>query len=103
MLRAGNLARAEQIYQSVLSSGGSDHAALTGLGKVALRRGQNGEAITFFERALARQPQYFPARLGVADALWNSGRADAAKARYAALRERYADNMIPPRIVERTR
>lgn len=103
MLNQNNLARAEQIYQSILASGGSDHEALTGLGKVALRRGQDKDAIAFFERAVARQPQYFPARLGIADALWNSGRKDSAKARYAALREGYADNMIPARVVERTR
>lgn len=103
MLDHNELTRAEQIYQSLLASGGSDHEALTGLGKVALRRGQDSDAIAFFERALARQPQYFPARLGVADALWNSGKKDSAKARYAALRERYADNMIPARVVERTK
>lgn len=103
MLNQNQLARAEQIYQSILANGGSDHEALTGLGKVALRRGQDNDAIAFFERALARQPQYFPARLGIADALWNSGKKDSAKARYAALREGYADNMIPPRVVERTK
>jgi tetratricopeptide (TPR) repeat protein len=103
MLRAGNAARAEEIYQSVLAHGGSDHEALTGLGKVALESGHDNDAIAFFERALARQPQYFPARLGIADALWSAGRTDAAKAHYAALHESYADRMIPARVVERTR
>lgn len=101
MLKNGQVPRAEAIYRSVLASGGSEHAALTGLGKVALANHRPSEALAFFERALARQPQYFPARLGRADALWDAGRRDSAKAHYAALRERYPD--APPRVIERTR
>ena len=103
MLRHGQVPRAEAIYRSVLASGASECEALTGLGKVALANRQPSEALAFFERALARQPQYYPARLGRADALWDSGRRDAAKAHYAAIRERYSSNDVPPRVLERTR
>jgi tetratricopeptide (TPR) repeat protein len=103
MLRKGDLARAEAIYQSLLARGGADHEALTGLGKVAAARHQTNDALAFFERALARQPEYFPARLGAADALWDAGRTDIAKARYAFIRERYSPSMVPERAIERTR
>lgn len=103
MLRHGQVPRAEAMYRSILASGGSEHEALTGLGKVAIYNRRPAEALSFFERALARQPHYFPARLGRADALWDAGRRDAAKAQYAIIREGHPDNTIPARIVERAR
>lgn len=102
-LRAGDLSLAATIYQSVLARGGSDHEALTGLGKVAAARHQSTDAMTFFERALALQPSYLPARLGIADALWDASRTDAAKAQYEEIRTRYSPTMVPARAIERTR
>jgi hypothetical protein len=102
-LRHGQLARAEAIYQSCLARGVADHEALTGLGRVAAARHQTNDALAFFERALALQPEYFPARLGIADALWDGGRGDAAKVKYLEVRSRYSPGMVPARVLERTR
>ena len=102
-LAKGDLANAESLYQSFLARGGADHEALTGLGKVAASRHQTSDAMAFFERALARNPNYLPARLGLADLLWSAGREDAAKAQYNEIRARYSPGIFPVRVLERTR
>lgn len=102
-MRAGRLAAAEAAFQSVLAHGGADHEALTGLGNVAAAKHQTSDAMAFFERALARNPNYFPARLGLADVQWDAGRQDAAKAQYMEIRARYSPSVFPLRVLDRTR
>jgi len=48
---------AEPLFQSALIIDRSSAAAMVGLGKVALSAGKFGEAVKYFEAALAAQPQ----------------------------------------------
>ena len=68
-LQAGQLEAAEQLFAAVLRVVPSFHPSETGLGFVALARGDTGGAIARFGGALARVSDYVPARLGRAEAL----------------------------------
>ena len=68
-LQAGQLDAAEERFAAVLRVVPSFHPSETGLGFVALARGDTGGAIARFGGALARVSSYVPARLGRAEAL----------------------------------
>jgi tetratricopeptide (TPR) repeat protein len=61
------------------------------LGEVLLTLGRPGEAIPFFERALARNPNRSRSVLGLARAASAAGDAASARKHYAALLENYRD------------
>jgi tetratricopeptide (TPR) repeat protein len=72
-LRGGNLARAEQLYQSVLSEQPGNTEALSGLADVARRNNDHSTAGRLYQRVLEQNPSYLPALIATADSKWNSG------------------------------
>ena len=68
-LQAGQLEAAEQRFAAILRRTPSFHPSATGLGFVALARGDTAGAIARFDEALTRASDYVPARLGRAEAL----------------------------------
>ncbi len=68
-LQAGQLEAAELRFVGILRDAPSFHPSATGLGFLALARGDAGGAIARFQGVLARVPAYVPARLGRAEAL----------------------------------
>jgi predicted Zn finger-like uncharacterized protein len=72
-LRGGNLARAEQLYQSVLSEQPGNTEALSGLADVARRNNDHSTATRLYQRVLEQNPSYLPALIATADSKWNSG------------------------------
>ncbi len=78
--RAGDLARAEQLYNVALQQQPGNVEALSGLGTLAKRQGRNMEAQRLFTQALDKNPGYLPALIGSADLKWAAGdRAAAVK------------------------
>ena len=69
----GELTRAEDLYQSVLSEQPGNTEALSGLADVARRRGDSATASRLYERVLDSNPSYLPALMAVADTKWASG------------------------------
>ena len=77
-LHQGKLARAEQLYNSVLSEQPGNTEALAGLGDVAKARRDPTTAARMYDRVLAANPSYLPAILASADQKWEAGdRANA--------------------------
>jgi tetratricopeptide (TPR) repeat protein len=72
-LRAGNLSRAEQLFQSVLSEQPGNTEALSGLADVARRNNDHATAGRLYQRVLEQNPSYLPALIATADAKWSSG------------------------------
>ena len=64
--RSGQLAVAEKSFNEGLRLSPQNAEALTGLGLVAVQRGQPGDAKQFFNRAWKAQPDYRPALLNLA-------------------------------------
>ncbi len=86
-LHQGDLARAEQLYNSVLSEQPTNTEALSGLGDVAKLRHDPASAAQMYDRVLAQNPSYLPAILASADQKWDSGDKKGALALYRRLLE----------------
>jgi predicted Zn finger-like uncharacterized protein len=86
-LRQGDVARAEQLYKSVLSEQPNNTEALSGLGDVAKQRRDPTAAAQMYDRVLAQNPSYLPAILASADQKWDSGDKKGALALYRRLLE----------------
>ncbi len=86
-LHQGDLSRAEQLYNSVLSEQPSNTEALSGLGDVAKLRHDPASAAQMYDRVLAQNPSYLPAILASADQKWDSGDKKGALALYRRLLE----------------
>jgi tetratricopeptide (TPR) repeat protein len=71
--RAGDLGRAEQLYNAALANQPGNVEALSGLGDVARRRGDAGRAAQLYDQVLAQNPSYLPAMIASADQKWASG------------------------------
>ena len=91
-LRQGDLARADQLYNSVLSEQPNNTEAMAGLGDVAKQRRDPAGAARMYDRVLAQNPSYLPALLGSADQKWESGDKKAALALYRRLLEQAGPN-----------
>ena len=78
----GDLARAMELYQSVVSEQPGNTEALSGLADVARRRGDTATATRLYERVLDANPSYLPALMAVADQKWNSGERKGAVVLY---------------------
>jgi hypothetical protein len=100
--RAYRLAEAERLYSQVLLRAPRDSEAMTGLGELALLRGTVDLAAARFEEALAANSNYIPARIAVADILWQSGRVDEARAAYQDIVEHHEPDAYPPYVVQRS-
>ena len=86
-LRNGDLSRAEQLFNAVLSEQPSNTEALSGLGDVAKARKNPALAGKMYDRVLAENPSYLPAILASADQKWDSGDKAAALVLYRRLLE----------------
>lgn len=76
--QAGNLARAEQLYEKVLSKAPRNADALYLLGTIHAQRGSLQKAVPLFEKALRERPDHAAAVLNLATACLNLGRYDEA-------------------------
>jgi len=91
-LHSGDLARAEQLYDSVLSEQPNNTEALSGLGDVAKMRHDPATASRMYDRVLAQNPSYLPAILASADQKWDSGDKQGALALYRRLLDQAGAN-----------
>lgn len=71
--QAGELARAQGLYEGVLREQPGNVEAQAGLAEVLQRRGKTQQAAEHYEAVLANNPSYVPALLGRGDQLWSSG------------------------------
>jgi predicted Zn finger-like uncharacterized protein len=86
-LRNGDLTRAEQLYNAVLTEQPSNTEAIAGLGDVAKARKDPALAAKLYDRVLASNPSYLPAILASADQKWESGDKAGALVLYHRLLE----------------
>ena len=83
-LQAGQVDAAEQRFAGILREAPSFHPSATGLGFVAMARGDAASAIARFDGVLSRVPAYVPARLGRAEVLLLEDRVGEAIADFTA-------------------
>jgi predicted Zn finger-like uncharacterized protein len=88
----GQLPRASKLYEDALRYAPTSSEALAGLGSVSLKQGDSATARQYFGRALASNPNYMPALVGQADALWKEGDRKAAVAKYKDIVERFPES-----------
>lgn len=86
-LKQGDLARADQLYNSVLSEQPGNTEAMSGLGDVAKQRHNPAAAAKMYDRVLAQNPSYLPAILASADQKWEAGDKKGALVLYRRLVE----------------
>ncbi|MEI9940857.1 MAG: zinc-ribbon domain-containing protein [Pseudomonadota bacterium] len=91
-LHQGNLSRAAQLYDSVLTDQPGNTEALSGLGDVAKARHDPALAAKLYDRVLAENPNYWPAILASADQKWDAGDKPGALALYRRLVEQAGTN-----------
>jgi tetratricopeptide (TPR) repeat protein len=72
-LGSGDLARADQLYRSVLDEHPGNTEALAGLADVARRRNDTATASRLYSQVLEANPSYLPALMATADQKWQSG------------------------------
>jgi predicted Zn finger-like uncharacterized protein len=91
-LRQGNLARASQLYESVLAEQPRNTEALSGLADVAKARHDPALAAEMYDRVLSDNPNYWPAILASADQKWDAGDRAGALILYRRLLEQAGPN-----------
>jgi predicted Zn-dependent protease len=91
-LRQGDLAHAEQLYQSVLDEQPGNTEALSGLGDVAKARHNPALAAQMYDRVLNANPSYLPAILASADQKWDAGDRKGALILYHRLLDQAGAN-----------
>jgi Flp pilus assembly protein TadD len=96
----GQFPRAKKLYEQALQLDGHNSEALAGLGTVSLKQGDPATARQFFGRALAINPNYVPALVGQADALWQEGDKNGAVAKYKELVDRFPESAGYPTYVK---
>jgi predicted Zn finger-like uncharacterized protein len=96
----GQLPRAAKLYEEALRSDARSSEALAGLGSVALKQGDYATARSQFGKALAINPNYVPAIVGQADALWAEGDRNTAVAKYKDLVDRFPESSGFPSYVK---
>jgi hypothetical protein len=99
--RAGRIDDAAALFAAAVEQAPSDSEALTGLAEVDDARGATAKAIAVYRRALAVNPGYLPARLGLADSLWTNGQRDEARTAYGSIVEHFPRALYPDRARER--
>src|SRR5947199_7135740 len=77
-LKAGDLARAEQLFRQFLSQNPNSAEALSNLGAICARREQFSEALVFYERALKQNPKLVQVHFNMAIALGHLRQYDKA-------------------------
>jgi predicted Zn finger-like uncharacterized protein len=96
----GQISRAAKLYEDALRYDVRSSEALAGLGSVALKQGDYATARLHFGKALAINPNYVPAMVGQADALWAEGDRNAAVAKYKDLMDRFPESSGFPSYVK---
>ena len=85
VLMADSLAAAETVFRQGSTAFPNDARLAYWLGATLRRQGRPQEALGAFQAALARQPLLLDARLGLADAQQDAGRAAEAESSYRTL------------------
>ena len=91
-LHQGDLARAQQLYESVIEEQPGNTEALSGLGDVAKARHNPALAAEMYDRVLNANPSYLPAILASADQKWDAGDRKGAVALYRRLLDQAGPN-----------
>jgi predicted Zn finger-like uncharacterized protein len=91
-LRQGDLAHAQQLYESVLEEQPGNTEALSGLGDVAKARHNPALAAQMYDRVLNANPSYLPAILASADQKWDAGDRKGAVVLYRRLLDQAGPN-----------
>jgi serine/threonine protein kinase/Flp pilus assembly protein TadD len=99
--RAGRLSDAAALFAAAVDKAPADSEALTLLAEVDEARGATAKAIVDYRRAVAVNPGYLPARLGLADALWTSGQRDEARIAYRSIVDEFPATLRPDLARER--
>jgi predicted Zn finger-like uncharacterized protein len=99
--KKGDLSRARQIYEAVVTRNPTDSEAVAALGDVARAQGDTASAIANYKRAIAVNPSYLPALLGLADTQWSSGDRTAATRGYGDIVDRFPEGTYPPYLKQR--
>jgi tetratricopeptide (TPR) repeat protein len=93
--RAGRIDEAAVLFAAAVERAPTDSEALTGLAEVDEAQGAMGKAIAHYRRAVAINPRYLPARLGLADSLWTSGQRDDARGVYRTIVDQFSPALCP--------
>jgi serine/threonine protein kinase len=93
--QAGRIAEATALFAAAVEKTPTDSEALTGLAEVDEAQGATAQALVNYRRALAVNPRYLPARLGLADSLWTSGQRDEARTVYRRIVEEVPAKLCP--------
>jgi predicted Zn finger-like uncharacterized protein len=96
----GQFGRATKLYEEALRYDSRNSEALAGLGTVSLKQGDPATARKYFGQALAINPNYVPALVGQADALWQEGDKNGATAKYKDLVDRFPESAGYPSYVK---
>jgi predicted Zn finger-like uncharacterized protein len=96
----GQFDRANHYYEEVLRIDPRNSEALAGLGTVSLKQKDPATARQYFARALAINPNYVPALVGQADALWQEGDKNGAMRKYKELVDRFPESAGYPSYVK---
>jgi predicted Zn finger-like uncharacterized protein len=101
-VRTGQLVRARQIYESIVTRNPGDSEALAGLGDIARLDGDPPLAISRYKHAIAVNPSYLPALLGLADTQWSSGDKGSAVKGYSEIVDRFPEGTYPAYVKQRS-
>jgi len=96
----GQFPRATKLYEDAMHADPNNSEALAGLGSVSLKTGDFASARAYFGRALAINPNYVPALVGQADAMWSEGDKPGAVKRYKDIVERFPESSGFPSYVK---
>ncbi len=82
LLGVGDDAHARKVYEEALKIRPWGVEALSGMGYLALDRGHNVQASSYFKRAVARSPTFGPALFGLGEAYRATGKEELALEQY---------------------
>jgi tetratricopeptide (TPR) repeat protein len=99
--KKGDLSRARQIYEAIVTRNPTDSEAVAALGDVARAQGDSSGAIANYKRAIAVNPSYLPALLGLADTQWASGDKAGAMRGYGDIVDRFPEGTYPAYVKQR--
>jgi predicted Zn finger-like uncharacterized protein len=100
-IKKGDFGRAGQIYQALATRNPNDSEALSGLGDVARLTANPAGAMAAYRRAIAVNPSYLPALLGLADTEWTAGDRAAAIRAYGDIVDRFPEGTYAPYVSKR--
>jgi len=96
----GQFPRARKLYEDAMHADPANSEALAGLGSVSLKTGDYASARSYFGHALGLNPNYVPALVGQADAMWAEGDRTGATARYKEIVDRFPESSGFPSYVK---